>query len=244
MIRWNDRPSIETRLTPRPVLDALGGASSFDLDPCAAPEPRPWPTALRMISLPDNGLIARWTGRVWLNPPYEGRQMRLWLARLAEHGRGVALVNSTTDTEAFQRHILEAAHGLFFIEGRLVFCDQTGEPIRARNGRVQNNPAPSVLAAYGQDDLDRLASLALRGSFVPLRFARFVLMDAMDPSWCDLVGPWLRAQRGPVNLADAYREFARHPKTRRNRHWQAKVRQTLQRVGERVAPATYQARLV
>lgn len=244
MVRWIDRPSIETRLTPRPVLDALGGAHSFDLDPCAAPPPRPWPTARRMVSLPDNGLIMRWDGRVWLNPPYEGQQMRLWLARLAEHGRGVALVNATTDTQAFQRFILGTAHGLFFIAGRLVFCDPQGEPIRARNGRVQNNPAPSVLAAYGQDDLERLAGLTMAGEFVPLRFARFVLIDALDPSWCDLVGPWLRAQRGPVRLADAYREFARHPKTRRNRHWQAKVRQTLQRVGQRVAPATYEAKLI
>ena len=32
----------DTWLTPKWVMDALG---VFDLDPCAAPHPRPWPTA-------------------------------------------------------------------------------------------------------------------------------------------------------------------------------------------------------
>src|SRR5206468_3003594 len=79
-----------THLTPPHVLAALGGADSFDLDPCAAPLPRPWPTARRMISLPDNGLMVRWSGRVFLNPPYTGNEIGRWLARLAEHGEGVA----------------------------------------------------------------------------------------------------------------------------------------------------------
>src|SRR5437867_202275 len=44
-------------LTPPHILAALG---PFDLDPCAAPEPRPWPTAERHIALPDDGLAADW----------------------------------------------------------------------------------------------------------------------------------------------------------------------------------------
>jgi hypothetical protein len=47
-------------LTPPDLLRRLG---SFDLDPCAAPPPRPWPTAARHIALPDDGLSAVWA--VW-----------------------------------------------------------------------------------------------------------------------------------------------------------------------------------
>lgn len=55
-----------TWLTPKWLLDELG---EFDLDPCAAPEPRPFPTAKKMISEKDGcGLSAKWEGRVWLNP--------------------------------------------------------------------------------------------------------------------------------------------------------------------------------
>lgn len=49
----------DTWLTPPAVLAALG---EFDLDPCSAPSPRPWPTAKQHIELPENGLLANWGG--------------------------------------------------------------------------------------------------------------------------------------------------------------------------------------
>jgi hypothetical protein len=228
-----------THLTPPHVLAAVGGADSFDLDPCAAPLPRPWPTARRMISLPDNGLMVRWSGRVFLNPPYTGTEIGRWLARLAEHGEGVALINATTETEAFQRFVCGAASGLLFIRGRLVFCDADGQPLKGPHGRPQHNPAPSVLCAFGQGDLDRLATCDLDGAFMPLRFARFALVAGLDQTWTQAIGDWLRRQRGPVSIGDAYRYFATHPKAARNPNWQAKVRQKLQQLGERVDRATY-----
>lgn len=51
----------DTYLTPREIIDALG---PFELDPCAAPEPRPWPTAERHIVLPEDGLAADWGGGI------------------------------------------------------------------------------------------------------------------------------------------------------------------------------------
>ncbi len=48
-----------TWLTPPHILQALG---PFDLDPCAAPSPRPWPTAKYHIELPEDGLSASWYG--------------------------------------------------------------------------------------------------------------------------------------------------------------------------------------
>ena len=53
-------------LTPRWVIDTLG---PFDLDPCAAPSPRPFDTAREHVTFPDDGLAASWHGMVWLNPP-------------------------------------------------------------------------------------------------------------------------------------------------------------------------------
>ena len=48
-------------LTPRYILAALG---PFDLDPCAAPDPRPWPTAAKHFTEADNGLAHLWHGRM------------------------------------------------------------------------------------------------------------------------------------------------------------------------------------
>ena len=78
------RMGTATWLTPPEILDSLG---AFDLDPCAAPSPRPWATAARHIELPECGLAADWSGRIWLNPPF-GREDAAWLRKLAAHGDG------------------------------------------------------------------------------------------------------------------------------------------------------------
>jgi hypothetical protein len=138
--------STNTWLTPPSIILALG---PFDLDPCAAPEPRPFITAARHIALPEDGLNATWEGRVWLNPPY-GQQTGQWLQRLATHGRGTALIFARTETEAWHQHVWPKAEAILFLRGRLHFFrpDGTRAPVNAG--------APSALIAYGQDDAEIL----------------------------------------------------------------------------------------
>lgn len=222
-----------TWLTPPEIIAELGGWPSFDLDPCAAPS-QPWRTARRMNTLADaDGLALEWDGRVWGNFPY-GAALALWLARLADHNRGTALMFARTETDAFQRHVWAKASGLLFIAGRLHFHYPDGTRAKANSG------APSVLAAYGQDDLDRLAASKIPGALVPLRFARAVLIAGIDQSWSEAVRGWLRRQRGPVSVSDAYRFFARHPRSSGNPNWKAKVRQKMRQVGNRVAHDRYE----
>lgn len=69
------RAATTTWLTPPEILTALGGSSSFDLDPCAAPLPRPWSTALRMNALEDGaGLALEWDGSLTPCAPKQGDQ--------------------------------------------------------------------------------------------------------------------------------------------------------------------------
>jgi hypothetical protein len=180
-----------------------------------------------------DGLAIEWAGRVFMNPPYTAAALARWLERMAGHDQGTALIFARTETAAFQRSVWGAASGLLFLAGRLHFHHPDGS-------RADDNAgAPSVLCAYGQDDLDRLAAAELAGAFVPLRFARFALVAGLDVSWAGAVRDWLCRQRGPVSVADAYRYFASHPKARGRRHWRAKVRQKLAAVGQRVAPNAY-----
>lgn len=144
-------------LTPPAVLQPLG---LFDLDPCA-PVVRPWDTAAKHYTVLDDGLAQSWAGRVWLNPPY-GRETGTWLARLAKHGNGIALIFARTETAIFFDHVWPLAHALFFFRGRLVFHHVTGE------AADNNGGAPSVLIAYGQRNADVLAGLS-NGYFVRLR---------------------------------------------------------------------------
>lgn len=239
-IHQSARPGSDVWLTPPDLLDALGGPLSFDFDPCAAPEPRPWPTARVMNSRLDNdGLSIRWAGRVWLNPPYTRGELDRWLARMAAHDHGTALIPAATETVHFRRRVWESASGLLFLYGRL--CFYAGDGSRQR-GRVNNSGGPSVLCAYGADDLDRLEASGLDGRLVPLKFARYVFVEAIaSETWSTLILDYLRRRSGPVSIDEVYRHFLRHPKARRNRNVDAKVRQKLREHGRRVAPGLYEA---
>lgn len=63
----------DTWLTPPYIVKALG---TFDLDPCAAPAPRPWEFAPNNydITQGQDGTVLPWSGRVWCNPPYGTRK--------------------------------------------------------------------------------------------------------------------------------------------------------------------------
>lgn len=143
-------------LTPPTLVESLG---AFDLDPCA-PIVRPWPTAARHYTIADDGLRQEWSGRIWLNPPYS--QADRWLARLAEHGQGTALVFARTETRLWFERVWPHATGLLFLRGRLHFHYANGRRADANSG------APSVLVAYGEADASVLASLPLPGHYVPL----------------------------------------------------------------------------
>jgi hypothetical protein len=228
-------------LTPPHVLNALGGSNSFDLDP-SAPITRPWPTARRHLTIIDNGLLHSRQGRVWLNPPYSTSVIGQWLGRMAAHGRGVALIFARTETEAFSKFVWGCASAVLFIQGRLTFCTIDGQPARNKDGGLSNGGAPSVLCAYGRADADILAFCGLPGQFIPLRLPRVVAVTALDQTWLEAVGDWLRQQRGPVALADLYRAFARHPKAQANPNYRAKIRQVLQLgAGQRVARGVWRA---
>lgn len=121
-------------LTPPHILKALG---EFDLDPCS-PIKRPWPTAKTHYTVDDNGLKKDWHGRVWCNPPY-GREAEKWLARLADHGSGIALIFARTETRMFFSQVWPKASAILFIEGRLHFHHVDGTRAKANAG------APSVL---------------------------------------------------------------------------------------------------
>jgi hypothetical protein len=148
-------------LTPPEIIEALG---PFDLDPCA-PINRPWDTAKHHYTVEDDGLTMPWKGRVWCNPPY-GRETGKWLAILASHGNGTALIFARTETRMFFDYVWERATALLFIRGRLHFYHVDG------TRSTLNAGAPSVLAAYGVEDMlfleEALINRKINGRFITL----------------------------------------------------------------------------
>jgi len=144
--------STNTWFTPKRIIDALG--IQFDLDPCTQTY-RPHNTALKHLceDKGDNGLVADWDGTVWLNPPY-GREIKRWLDKLADHGDGVALVFSRTET-VWAQTCLARATSVNFIKGRVSFIKADGtKGNTAANG--------SMLIAFGDKSdiaIQRIAGL-------------------------------------------------------------------------------------
>ena len=131
----------QIHITPRWIIDRLG---PFDLDPAAA-DPRPWNCAQRNFTECDDGLAREWNGRVWLN-----------LQRLAEYGCGTALLHARTEADWFEP-IWSRACGILFMADRIHFHRPDG------SRRPANSGPPTVLIAFGEEDLLRLRESDIHG---------------------------------------------------------------------------------
>lgn len=140
-------------ITPRWILDALG---PFDLDPCEC-TPQPWKCG--RVGYTGGGLTKPWFGRVWLNPPFDRREVGSWIKKLASHGKGIALVHARTEAEWFEP-IWKCASGILFLADRIHFHRPDGSRAEANSG------APAVLASFGPECLERLERSKIKGSLL------------------------------------------------------------------------------
>jgi hypothetical protein len=76
-------------------------------------------------NLTADGLAAAWTGRVWLNPPFDRYRVGRWIRRLADHGSGTALLHARTEAEWFEP-CWQSAKGILFLADRLYFHHPDG----------------------------------------------------------------------------------------------------------------------
>lgn len=228
----------QVRITPRSILDPLG---EFDLDPCGN-DPRPWDCAKTTYTERDNGLVRPWFGRVWMNPPFHRYHIAEWIGRMVKHNCGILLVHVRTETDWF-KPIWDFATALHFLRSRFIFHYPDGTLCKIENpeskhyGKTANSGAPIVLASFGMLDADVLADCGLDGAFVPLRLPRGVLVMALEGrTWRDVVAAFLKAQSGPVAVADVYRALRDHAKARGRSFAREQIRKVLQQgAGKRVA---------
>ena len=137
-----------TWFTPQEIVTTLG---PFDLDPCTQTF-RPYDTAARHIceDAGECGLASKWEGRVWLNPPY-GKAITKWLGKLADHGNGIALVFSRTET-GWGQAMIGRADAVNFLKGRIAFIRKDGKP-------STNAGTGSMLLAFGRENVEAIKRL-------------------------------------------------------------------------------------
>lgn len=243
----------QARFTPRFIVDPLG---PYDTDVCAG-DPRPFDIAARNVTAQQDSLKMDWRdfGRYWCNPPFDRRIVGEFVRRMPTGHGGTLLLHVRTETKWFQP-VWESATAILWLAGRIIFLNADGTPCSIENpeakhyGKKANSGAPVALIAFGEHDADALAAARcepnykgerliwpegrLPGAFQPLRFARYVLVSCLEQSeagktWREIVAGWLKSSDEPVSVAELYGAFRDHPKAKGNPHWQAKLRQTLQR---------------
>lgn len=141
--------------TPIEIIQALG---SFDLDPCAPVVPL-WPTASVMYNKNDDGLTKNWQGRVWLNPPYSRPLIEQFIAKMAKHGNGIALLFNRCDSKMFQDVIFEKAAAIKFLRNRIRFFKPDGN-------RGDSPGCGSILIAFGEENAEVLRTCSIQGKYL------------------------------------------------------------------------------
>jgi phage N-6-adenine-methyltransferase len=130
--------------TPPEYLEAAREAmGSIDLDPASCEVAQANVKAKKHYTIDDNGLDKKWSGNVWLNPPYSKELIGLFAKKVVgESGRfkqAIVLVNNATDTAWFHR-LASVASAACFMKGRIRFLDKTGSPA--------NTPVQGQVAIY------------------------------------------------------------------------------------------------
>lgn len=113
------------------------------------------PPACHHYTHQQGGLAQPWFGMVWFNPPYNRWEIGRWIAKLAAHGQGIALVYARTDTAWFQDY---PPDGLLLLRGRVRFVERRGS-------RTVSGASPSMLMAYGDEATEALEVSTLKGQF-------------------------------------------------------------------------------
>lgn len=138
---------------------------TFDLDPSSPHDIETHVPATTKYTIYDNGLKKPWFGRVWMNPPY-GKETPLWMDRFIEHGNGIALVFSRTDT-AWCQNAMQNCTAMLFLKGRINFI-----PGRENLHKKSRCGAGTVMFAFGDHCAIALKRLALAndGVYIENRF--------------------------------------------------------------------------
>lgn len=156
-IEWYTPPEVRDA-----VVAALGGI--VDVDPCADPG-RTFPATYH-YTRDENGLIQRWPGRVYMNPPY-GRGISAWTTKLRDELRpggwateAVALLPARTDTTWWHELVKDISVVACFLRGRLKF-----------SGYEQSAPFPSAALYFGPNQSRFEVAFGDLGHFLSWRAA-------------------------------------------------------------------------
>lgn len=144
--------------TPKEIIQKLG---EFDLDPCAPCHG--FYTAKTCFDRFDDGLRQEWFGRVWLNPPYNRRDIEPFLLKMASHGNGIALLFNRMDIALWHDVIFPTADAMLVMRGRIGFMRPDGT-------QAPKGGCGSVFVAWGHSNAVSIAHSGILGKFIKIKY--------------------------------------------------------------------------
>jgi phage N-6-adenine-methyltransferase len=122
--------------TPQNLFDDLNAEfGPFDLDPCATSDNA---KCERFFTKDQDGLAQKWSGRVFMNPPY-GRGIGAWMKKAQDSASGgaivVCLVPARTCSAWWHDYAMKGE--VRFVRGRIKF-----------GGHKWNAPFPSAIVIF------------------------------------------------------------------------------------------------
>jgi len=111
MSKWEQNGKSNDWYTPDYVFKALG--VRFDMD-VAAPAGGIGTHVPADEFISENSIQSAWSGFVWMNPPFGGRnEIAPWLRKFFEHGDGIALAPDRTSATWWQEAAMKSDAVLF-----------------------------------------------------------------------------------------------------------------------------------
>jgi len=113
---------------------------AIDLDPASCALAQHVVNASRFFTLDDDGLDQDWEGAVWLNPPYAGKLVAAFSAKMLDQiacgnvSSAIMLTNSYTETSWFH-NLVAVSNMVCFTRGRIKFASPHGEKCAPTNGQ-------------------------------------------------------------------------------------------------------------
>ena len=111
---------------PEYIAAATRVMGGIDLDPASTEIANEVVNAQLFFTEEDDGLSKPWAGRVWMNPPYDGKLVWKFCEKLAEHAaagditEACVLVNNATEAVSVQR-LMEVGAAICFPARRVKF---------------------------------------------------------------------------------------------------------------------------
>ena len=120
--------------TPAGYIEAARETmGSIDVDPACSEIANKTVKAKKFYTKETDGLTKKWTGNVWMNPPYAQPLIKHFCdafcvkVESGEIKQGIVLVNNITETITGQK-LMNASNAICFPAGRIQFLDKEGSP--------------------------------------------------------------------------------------------------------------------